>query len=239
MCYTDGSTADREGVETMKEPLVRISGPLLADAELLYDFLSECPPLPERADIILAAGSHDCRAADHAAALYLRGLAPLIVCTGGFGKMTEGMFTKPEAEVFAERCAAAGVPAGAIITECRASNTGENFTFTREKLAALGLAPKIGIAASKPYMARRVWATGTRQWPEVRWFTSVPALSFAEYVTPPITLESTVQLMVGDLQRLRVYEEKGFQAHVDIPAPVWEAYRRLADGGFDRYVIRE
>ena len=126
MCYTDGSTADGEGVETMTEPLARISGPLLADAELLYDFLSECPPLPERADIILAAGSHDCRAADHAAALYLRGLAPLIVCTGGFGKMTEGMFTRPEAEVFAERCTAAGVPAGAIITECRASNTGEN-----------------------------------------------------------------------------------------------------------------
>ena len=44
--------------------------------------------------------------------------------------------------------------------------------------------------------------------------------------------------MVGDLQRLRVYEEKGFQAHVDVPSHVWEAYRRLADAGFDRYVIR-
>lgn len=223
----------------MANALARISGQLLADAELLYDFLSECPALPGKAAVILATGSHDCRGADHAAALYLRGLAPLIVCTGGFGKMTEGMFSKPEAEMFAERCVTAGVPETAILTECRASNTGENFTFSREKLASLGIAPKIGIATSKPYMARRVWATGTKQWPEVKWITSVPALSFAEYVTPPITLESTIQLMVGDLQRLRVYEEKGFQAHVDVPASVWEAYKRLADAGFDRYVIRD
>lgn len=223
----------------MENAHAQITGQILADAEMLYDFLSACPALPDRADIILATGSHDCRGADHAAALYLRGLAPLIVCTGGFGKMTEGMFKKPEAEMFAERCVMAGVPESAIITECRSSNTGENFTFTRRKLASLGIAPKIGIATSKPYMARRVWATGTKQWPEVKWITSVPALSFAEYVTPPITLESTIQLMVGDLQRLRVYEEKGFQAHVDVPELVWEAYRRLADAGFDRYVIRE
>ena len=213
------------------------SGQFIKDAELLYDFLSECPALPVGADIILATGSHDCRAADHAAALYLQGLAPLIVCTGGFGKMTEGMFSKPEAEIFAERCVMAGVPEAAIITECRSSNTGENFTFTREKLTTLGIVPKVAIATSKPYMAKRVWATGTKQWPEVKWFPSVPALSFAEYVTAPVTLDSTVELMVGDLQRLRVYEEKGFQAHVDVPTHVWEAYRRLADAGFDRYVI--
>ena len=223
----------------MAKPLAHISGQILADAELLYDYLSACPPLPAKADIILATGSHDCRGADHAAALYLQGLAPLIVCTGGYGKMTEGMFLKPEAEMFAERCVLAGVPETAIITECRSSNTGENFTFTREKLASLGIVPKVGIATSKPYMARRVWATGTRQWPEVRWITSVPPLSFQEYVTAPVTLDSTIELMVGDLQRLRVYEDMGFQAHVDVPGHIWDAYRRLADAGFDRYVIRE
>ena len=153
--------------------------------------------------------------------------------------MTEGMFPKPEAEIFAERCVLAGVPETAIITECRSSNTGENFTFTRERLASLGIVPKLGIATSKPYMARRVWATGTRQWPEVRWITSVPPLTFQEYVTAPVTLDSTIELMVGDLQRLRVYEDMGFQAHVDVPGHIWDAYRRLADAGFDRYVIRE
>ena len=223
----------------MAKPLAHISGQILADAELLYDYLSACPPLPAKADIILATGSHDCRGADHAAALYLQGLAPLIVCTGGYGKMTEGMFLKPEAEMFAERCVLAGVPETAIITECRSSNTGENFTFTREKLASLEIVPKVGIATSKPYMARRVWATGTRQWPEVRWITSVPPLSFTDYVTAPITMNSTIELMVGDLQRLRVYEDMGFQAHVDVPGHIWDAYRRLAEAGFDRYVIRE
>ena len=140
--------------------------------------------------------------------------------------------------MFAERCLLAGGAETAIIRDCRSSSTGEDFTFAREKLASLGIAPKVAIATSKPYMARRVWATGTKQWPEVRWITSVPPLSFAEDVTPPVTPESTIELMVGDLQRLRVYEEKGFQAHVDVPASVWDAFQRLAEAGFDRYVIR-
>ena len=222
----------------MANTLVRISGQILADAELLYDFLSACPVLPPKADMILATGSHDCRGADHAAALYLQGLAPLIVCSGGFGKMTEGMFSRPEAEIFAERCVLAGVPETAIITECRSSNTGENFTFTREKLASLEIVPKVGIATSKPYMARRVWATGTKQWPEVRWFPCGMPLSLEEYLTGEITWEETVPLMVGDLQRLRVYEELGYQAHVEVPDDVWQAYERLAAAGYDRYVIR-
>ena len=63
-------------------------------------------------------------------------------------------------------------------------------------------------------------------------------------MTQPLTLEeygcdeATLNLMVGDLQRLRVYAEKGFQAPVDVPEDVWAAYERLAAAGYDTYVIR-
>ena len=45
--------------------------------------------------------------------------------------------------------------------------------------------------------------------------------------------------MVGDLQRLRVYAELGYQVPVEVPAEVWAAYERLAADGYDRYVIRQ
>jgi len=44
--------------------------------------------------------------------------------------------------------------------------------------------------------------------------------------------------MVGDLQRIRVYPEKGFQIAQEIPADVWEAYEELVQMGFDSRLIQ-
>ena len=223
--------SERNAVERLTDEVRR-------DAEAVYNFLSGGPSA-SRADNILAAGSHDLRAAEHAAKLYLEGAAPLIICSGGFGKMTAGTFPRPEGELFAERCMELGVSAEAILVENRSTNTGENFRFSRELLNGKGIFPASGIITCKPYMARRVWATGTRQWGEVTWYVSVPDLSFAEYPTEQAPLESTLQLMVGDLQRCRVYAEKGFQAPVEVPEDIWQANLRLADAGYDEQIIRE
>ena len=217
---------------------MRSRNEILADAEIIYDFLADVPPVPDRADIILAAGSHDLRGAERAAELFLSGTAPLIICSGGYGKMTDGLFSKPEGELFAERCITLGVPEEKILIENKATNTGENFTFSRRILTEKGIVPKTGIATCKPYMAKRTWASGTKQWGEVRWFVSTPKLSFMEYPTEETPLESTIQLMTGDLQRLRVYAEKGFQAPVEVPDEIWEVNERLIQDGYDTYIIR-
>ena len=217
--------------------MISITQQIFADAKTIYDFLAESPELPEQADLILAAGTQDLRVADHAAALYLKGLAPLIVCSGGFGKVTAKVFAQPEAELFAERCIANGVPRDAIVMEDRSTNTGENFRFSKELCADLPVS--VGIIACKPYMARRAWATGTRQWPEVRWYASGMPIGFEDYPTESITREDAIQLMVGDLQRLQVYEKLGFQVHTDIPKSIWDAWERLVKAGFDQYVISD
>jgi hypothetical protein len=45
--------------------------------------------------------------------------------------------------------------------------------------------------------------------------------------------------MVGDLQRIRLYPEKGFQIHQDIPDDVWDAYEELVKAGYTKYLIPE
>ena len=208
----------------------------LTDAKAVYAFLSACPAPPERADLILALGSHDLHVPEFAAALYHRGAAPFIVCAGGLGKVTESIWTESEAVLFARRCESLGVKKEHILLESASHNTGENFRFTRALLEQRGLFPKSGICVSKPYMNTRALATGKKQWPEVRWSVGTPRLSFEEYF-PGGAPENEIALMVGDVQRLRVYAEKGFQAPTEVPEEIWQAAARLAQDGCDAYVI--
>ena len=207
---------------------------MISDAELIYNFLSSPGPVPDHADFIIALGTHDLRVASYAAEVFLSGRAPILICSGGLGKVTASLFTRPEADLFAARCRSLGVPQECIFVESASTNTGENFRFSRELLADRGIFPSTGIAVSKPYMAKRAWATGTKQWPEVSWSVMTQPLSLEEYGTD----ETTISLMVGDLQRLRVYAEMGFQAPVEVPDEIWSAYDRLVAAGYDQYVIK-
>ena len=211
---------------------------IMRDAETIYDFMAETDTSPMKADIILAAGCHDLRVPDHAAELFLRGTAPLIVCTGGLGKMTDGLWDTPEGDMFAARCRALGVPEENLIVERHAANTGENFSLSRELLVAMGLFPRTGVIVSKPYMAMRAKAAAAVRWPEVSWSSRVPPIPFKEYCDGDEAFDAEIELMTGDLQRLKVYAERGWQAPVTVPGPVWAAFERLTEDGYDRYVIR-
>lgn len=211
---------------------------ILNDAKKLYEFLSETENVAFQADIILVAGSHDLRVPEHAARLFLKGVAPTVICSGGFGKITDGLWSVPEGDVFAERCIACGVPEDHILVEREAKNTGDNFTLSRKLCSHIGLHPQTGIIVCKPYMAKRAWATGSKQWQEVQWQVQVPEIPFETYWTDDESMEREINLMTGDLQRLIVYAEKGFQVPVDVPEPIWAAYERLVKDGYDRFVIR-
>lgn len=210
----------------------------LTDARILYEFHSEAENTTIHADFILAAGSHDLRVADHAAALFNEGWAPLLVCSGGYGKVTKGIWDKPEGIVYANRCAELGVPKDSIVVETNARNSGDNFTFTKDLLSAKGISPATGIIVCKPYMAKRAWATGSKQWAEVKWFARPPQISFEDYPDEDTPLDTMINLMVGDLQRLRLYAEKGFQVPVSVPNTVWAAYERLVSDGYTKYVLQ-
>jgi hypothetical protein len=46
-----------------------------------------------------------------------------------------------------------------------------------------------------------------------------------------------ISIMVGDLQRIRLYPAKGFQIHQDIPDDVWTAYEELVAAGYDKHLL--
>ena len=190
------------------------------------------------ADVILVLGSNDVRVGEHGARLFLCKLAPLMVCSGNLGRLTAGRYEKSEAATFADAAVRLGVPRSSILVEAASTNTGENVDFSRALLAARGIRPARVIVVQKPYMERRAWATFKRRWPEPDLQVTSPPIPYDEYPTPEIPKELVIGIMVGDVQRVRVYAERGFQVPQPMPDKVWAAWRELVARGYTSHLVR-
>jgi uncharacterized SAM-binding protein YcdF (DUF218 family) len=194
------------------------------------------------ADAIVAFGSNDLSTARYAANLYHQGLASIVVMSGGVAHQSDLLATgweESEAHKFADTARGLGVPNQALMLEDRASNTLENFTFVRELLDKHGFSLTSAIVVHKPFMERRAYATGRLAWPDIPLIvTSVPC-SLQQYLffnTDPV---SAINVMLGDLQRVQVYGEKGMLERQAIPGQVLENFQRLIRLGFDRHLLAE
>jgi len=195
-----------------------------------------------RADAILVLCSHDTAVAERGAQLYLDGWAPLLIYSGGLGSITQHLWTEPEADQFAAIAVSMGVPRDKILIENQSTNTGQNVLFTRRMLAERRLDPATFIVVQKPYMERRSYATFKKVWPEKDVIVTSPQVSFrdylAKYSNDALSKDDVVSIMVGDLQRVKLYPEKGFQIPQDIPDDVWQAFEELVAVGYDRHLVR-
>jgi hypothetical protein len=61
----------------------------------------------------------------------------------------------------------------------------------------------------------------------------------AGYSNEALSTDDVISIMVGDLQRVRVYPEKGFQIPQEIPDDVWNAFEVLVEAGYDRHLVRD
>lgn len=195
-----------------------------------------------KSDAILVLCSHDTGVAERGAELFLDGWAPLLIFSGGLGTITRHLWSEPEADQFAAIAVRMGVPRASILTENRSTNTGENVLFTKQLLATHGLDPESFILVQKPYMERRSYATFMKVWPEKRAIVTSPRVSLDEYLerysNDTLSTDDVVSIMVGDLQRVKLYAELGFQIPQDIPADVWGAYEALVAEGYDTRLVR-
>lgn len=161
-----------------------------------------------------------------------------LIFSGGVGKLTAGRFPKFEAEVFADIARQMGVPVSKILVEGDSTNTGENVCFTHKLLQQKGLRPRSLILVQKPYMERRTYATFSKQWPDsdTEFTVTSPQLDFASYPNGENPRELVINIMVGDLVRIRDYPARGFQIEQDIPDEVWEAGQRLIASGYSSHL---
>lgn len=205
-------------------------------AELIWNYHLLHHPL-EKADCIFALGCHDADVAVTAADLFLAGWADLLLISGGvlFDKDVSEL---TEAEYFRNIALQKGVPAEKILIENRATNTGENFQLAGELLKERGFEFHKFILVQKPYMERRTYAVGMRQWEGKELILASEKISFKKYLEKGIPRDLALNTMIGDVQRIKFYPEKGFQIYQEIPAEVWAAYEELVGYGFDKRLIK-
>ena len=156
--------------------------------------------------------------------------------SGGLGRNTDKLWTKSEAERFAAIAIAEGVPEDRIILENKSTNSAENLLFTPKVLAEAGVKAERIIAVHKPYMEKRLWAAMQVYWPAVQAVYISPQVSVEEHIAHAekigMTRKGVIETIVGDVQRMELYAEKGYQLAVEIPAEVRNAFDALVKEGY-------
>jgi uncharacterized SAM-binding protein YcdF (DUF218 family) len=209
---------------------------ILSSAKILWKYLQMNQPL-RKSDIVIAMGSHDLRVASYAAQLVLEGWAPLLICSGGFGRLTSGAWQESEAARFTAAAVEKGLSRKKILQEDRSSNTGENLLFSKSLCEKHGIPTRTVLLIHKPYMERRVWAAARKIWPEPQAAVSSPPIPFEAYPTEDIPLNQVLHIMVGDFQRILVYPEKGFAVPQPVPDEVMDAFDLLVLNGYTQHLI--
>lgn len=192
----------------------------------------------EKSDCILVLGNSDLRTAEKSAKLFNQGYAGWLIATGGFGRLTRQLWNEPEANKFAEVAMGLGVPKYKILIENQSKNTFENFRYSNELLKEGGLIFNSFIIVTKPYMERRAYAMANKFWgSNKRNIVTSPEVKFKDYPNENISKELTINMIVGELQRIIYYGKRGELERQVIPQDVLLAYKDLLKRGYDKQII--
>ncbi len=186
-----------------------------------------------KSDAIVICCSYDLRVCDHACQLMKEGYSDTLVISGKSGNWTRHIWDVPEALVFHERAISNGIDEARILLESRATNFGENITFSR----ALIPHAKTVTFVSKPNSLLRVKLTAKAQWPDVKAYVSCPDIEFPAEISNTIGVWGVINEMVGDIERIRRYPEFGYQAKHSIPESIVQNWKYLIEQGFTYHLM--
>lgn len=212
------------------------------DVQLLWQYMLLQQPA-RRADCLVVLGSSDDRVAAYAAELSKKFHYWYIVISGGMAHQNDLLATKWFEPTEAEHFYAVMKQNGLIKTpllETKAQNTGENVRFSFALLQSQNTPMPLSIQiATKPYMERRALATFQAQWPDkdAKFYVTSPPATFESYCNNEQPHDEVIHIMVGDLQRIIMYPERGFQTEQAIPTDVRAAYGRLVAAGYTKHLM--
>jgi uncharacterized SAM-binding protein YcdF (DUF218 family) len=193
----------------------------MAEVRVLWDFLVDQTPTEDipSCDAIFIFGHNEPIIALHAAELYRRNKAHIVLVSGGVGPKTrlpEGFRT--EAEHYTSLMVKSGVPSEHIIPEDKATNTLENVTLGMPLL--LEQIPNLRslILVAMPPLLLRSSLTVARHHPTVTTFGSGPTMNLDQLT------DSRVVRMLGEIDRLDEYAGKGDILPIPIPPQVRAAH---------------
>lgn len=206
-------------------------------ASIIWDYMKMNHEL-EKADLILVCGNDDEMTSERTLELYNAAYAPLILISGSGSEKNREGFKDNEAQRIANFLITNGVPSDVIIIEDKARSTGDNALFSKKLIEEKKIKADKIILITKPYMERRVFATFSKQTPGPIYIVASKEISYEDYCKKFPDKVHFINIMVGDLQRIKEYPKLGFQIEQEIPDAVWQAFEELIKLRYDKYLIK-
>lgn len=204
--------------------------------QILWDYMRMNHKL-KKSDCIIGLGTVDTNVANIASELYLNGYADKIIFSGGLGKITYKLWNETEAEKFTKIAIKRGVPRENIYIEKESTNTGDNFRFSKRLIENKKLNIKSCIVVCKPYDEKRAYAAFKKIMPEYEVIIHSENISCEEYYKR--NGDEWVNVLVGDIQRMKIFAKKGWQIKMDIPQDIWDAYKILEKRGYNKFILKD
>jgi hypothetical protein len=203
---------------------------------VVLNYLAEVDALPERAaDAVLGFGMFDVSLASFCGDLASQRFARRVILIGGIGAGTADL-GQPEADAWKEQLVRTHpeIPAVAIITENKSTNTAENIAFTAALLGekfpelAFGRGIKSVLVVASPSRLRRVKLTLQLMQPALRVTRRLPRVSFdREYALYQSKGLNYCEHLLGELDRLVDYPQRGWIASEPLPPEIQAARETL------------
>ena len=93
------------------------------------------------------------------------------------------------------------------------------------------------IVVSKPYDEKRAYASFKKIMTEYKVIIHSENISCEEYYKR--NGDEWVNVLVGDIQRMKLFYEKGWQIKMNIPQIVWNTYEILVKRGYNKFILKD
>lgn len=214
---------------------------ILKKAEIIYDYLNINTEVL-KADIIIGLGCMDTSIPKECAKLYKNGYGKFIVFTGNKGKGTQGVLEVTEAKHFKNIAINLGVPEDKILLEEEATNTYENYKFTKKLLKLNNYDYDSVIIVQKPYVKRRCLAIADIELQYKKFYVTSEDLNFDEFIlqsekNKTMTIDEIINEIVGEVSIILETPKFGIQSEQKISSDILDAYYYLLNKGYNKHVI--
>lgn len=198
----------------------------------------------QKADLIIGCGCSNLEVPKKCVDLYKQGYADKILFAGGLGKLTNVKFVKAEAEIYTDIALENGVDINNIFIENKSTNTGDNFRYSLKVIEENNIkADKILIVHNK-MSERRTLSSAKAILKAKDLSITSPNMNFDEFITKlenktDEEVKNIISVIVGDIQRIIIFPQLGWQIENDVPTEVIDSYYFLKNRGFDKYIFNK
>lgn len=216
---------------------------IIKHVKMIYNYLNISTEV-FKSDVIIGLGCMDKGIPKECSRLYKNGYGNYIVFSGNVGKGTRGVLNITEAERFRDIAIEEGVPEDKIFTEKEATNTYENYKFSKKLLKRNNVNYKSVIIVQKPYVKRRCIAIAEIELPDKKFYVTSEDLSFEEFVKQSeknntMTMDEIINEIVGEVSILLEAPKFNIQSEQTIDSDVLNSYNFLLNMGYDKHIITD